>query len=472
MHFTKNLLKSIPHLMSNRAGSVEEKTEKPKEYPNHVFHVNDLYYLINEYERNLLKPYRDANRILISFLNNFSDSQYPQIRKLRAFSHIFETSSLHHREPKFNIPSTERSDGKYSIKETCVLDIDFCRLVNFVATPLDGQTKPVSLPKLLIVAPLSGHFATLLRGTVVSLLPHFDVTISCWKNVRSVPKSKGDFDLSSYVNYIIRFCHHMQESVHVMGVCQPAVPLLAATSIMSETKDPFIPKSNILIAGPIDTRVNPTAVNKLALSHDLDWFSDNFISTVPMNFTGAMRRVYPGYLQLFNFMAMNPKNHLSAHRQMFNALCFGDEQSAYKRRSFYREYKTVMDLTESFFLQTTSKVFQRHLLPKGQLTVDGEKINLNAVDKTNFLCIEGELDDICGIGQTKAALGLLKSLPNSRKNYLLAKGVGHYGAFNGSKFTNKIVPEIVSFVDKTEKESTSASAVSRKKGKVIKLPQK
>jgi poly(3-hydroxybutyrate) depolymerase len=306
---------------------------------------------------------------------------------------------------------------------------------------------------MLLVAPLSGHFATLLRGTVTSLLPHFDIFITSWKNARNVPLALGDFDLNSYVDYIISFCKTLNAKTHIMAICQPTVPVMIANVIMEENKEPFSPLSTILVAGPIDARINPTAVNTLASQHSIEWFNQRFISVVPLNYPGYLRHVYPGYLQLFNFMAMNPQNHLSAHQQMFADIIAGNEKDAHKRRTFYKEYKTVMDLTASFFLQTTEAVFQKFQLPLGNFQHHGQNINLKTIKNTHILAIEGEKDDICGIGQTKAALELTQSLPSSKKQYFLLKDAGHYGVFNGKKFNDLILPQLLSFTKNAEKNT-------------------
>ncbi|HET7316380.1 MAG TPA: polyhydroxyalkanoate depolymerase, partial [Sphingomicrobium sp.] len=298
--------------------------------------------------------------------------------------------------------------------------------------------------------PMSGHYATLLRGTVERLLPKFDVYITDWRDAKMVPVSEGSFDLDDYVDYLIEFLELIgtktRERPHLLAVCQPAVPAFAATALMNADKNRWRPKTLTMMGGPIDTREAPTAVNTLATQRPFAWFEHNVIATVPMIYPGAGRKVYPGFLQLAGFMTMNLGSHLVSHWEMFKHLVVGDEESAEATRRFYDEYRSVADMTAEFYLQTVDVVFQRHLLPKGKLTHRGRKVDPKAITDTALLAIEGERDDISGIGQTKAALDLAAKLPQSKKRYFFAENVGHYGIFNGRKWREKIAPVVEEWI--------------------------
>ncbi|MBL0769863.1 polyhydroxyalkanoate depolymerase [Sphingopyxis sp. DHUNG17] len=301
-------------------------------------------------------------------------------------------------------------------------------------------------PKLLIVAPMSGHYATLLRGTVERMLPGHDVWITDWRDARNVPLEDGHFDLDDYIDYIIGWLEHIGPGAHMLAVCQPSVPSYAAAAIMAAAKHKCRPRTLTMMGGPIDTRKAPTAVNQHATTRPYAWFQENVIATVPAYYPGAGRRVYPGFLQLAGFMSMNLGNHMTSHWEMFKHLVDGDDESADKTKEFYDEYRAVCDMTAEFYLQTVDAVFQRHLLPKGELLHRGKPVDLNAIEDIALLAIEGERDDISGIGQTKAALTLAKSLPAAKKKYLMAKGVGHYGIFNGRKWREEIAPVVEAWI--------------------------
>src|SRR5262245_22953025 len=301
-------------------------------------------------------------------------------------------------------------------------------------------------PRLLIVAPMSGHYATLLRGTVQAFLPNHDVYITDWSDARMVPLSEGRFDLDDYIDYIISMLHFLQGDVHVIGVCQPSVPVLAAVSVMETRNDPYVPLSMPLMVGPTDTRSHPTAVNRLAEDRGIDWFRRNVITKVPFPNPGFMRDVYPGFLQLHGFMSMNLDRHIEAHRNLFQHLVSGDGDSAQKHREFYDEYLAVMDLAAEFYLQTVETVFIRHALPKGEMMHRDRKVDPAKIRRVALLTVEGEHDDISGVGQTEAAHGLCVNIPPARKAHWLQPGVGHYGVFNGSRFRAEIVPRISDFV--------------------------
>lgn len=300
--------------------------------------------------------------------------------------------------------------------------------------------------RVLMVAPLSGHFATLLRGTVEAFLPDHDVYITDWANARDVPMMAPDFDLDDYIDHVIDYIRLLGPDVHVMAVCQPAVPVLAAAALMSAMNDPAAPASITLIGGPIDTREAPTEVNAFAKRHSLDWFRRNVIHRVPFGNAGFMRRVYPGFVQLAGFMAMNLERHVEAHWDMFLHLVEGDGESLSSKREFYREYKAVMDMPAEYYLQTIATVFQDHLLPRGLMMSRDRPVDCAAITRTALLTVEGERDDISGIGQTRAAHGLCRNLPDRRRQHIEQPGVGHYGLFNGSRFRNELAPRIKSFM--------------------------
>jgi poly(3-hydroxybutyrate) depolymerase len=299
---------------------------------------------------------------------------------------------------------------------------------------------------MLIVAPMSGHFATLLRGTVEAFLPNHDVYITEWRNARSVPLTEGRFDLDDYIDYLVSILHFLGGETHIVAVCQPSVPVLAAVSLMEADGDPYVPTSMLLMGGPIDTRVNPTAVNKLAEVRGVDWFRHHVITKVPFPHPGFMRDVYPGFLQLNGFVSMNLDRHIDAHKKLFLHLVAGDGDSAQKHKEFYDEYLAVMDLAAEFYLQTVDTVFVRHALPKGEMTHRGRPIDPSQIRRVALMTIEGEHDDISGVGQTEAAHRLCVNIPGDRKAHWLQPGVGHYGVFNGSRFRAEIAPRMADFI--------------------------
>jgi poly(3-hydroxybutyrate) depolymerase len=301
-------------------------------------------------------------------------------------------------------------------------------------------------PKVLIVAPLSGHYATLLRGTVEAFLPNHDVYITDWADARMVPLSAGSFALDDYIDYLIGIFHRFRGDCHVVAVCQPAVPVLAAIARMEAEDDPYVPHSMTLMGGPIDTRKNPTAVNKVAEERGIDWFRTHVIAKVPFPHPGFGREVYPGFLQLSGFISMNLERHLDAHRALFTDLIKGDGDSVTKHEEFYDEYLAVMDLAAEYYLQTVESVFVRHDLPNGTMQHRGKPVDLTAIRRVALLTIEGENDDISGVGQTEAAHALCANIPAAMKSHYLQTGVGHYGVFNGSRFRAEIQPRIADFM--------------------------
>ena len=356
---------------------------------------------------------------------------------------VFAHASAPHGKPEFNLPTT-RIDGKnVAVVETVEARKPFGQLRHFTR-----PDAPAGQPKLLIVAPMSGHYATLLRGTVERLLPGHDIWITDWRDARLVPLSEGEFHLDDYIDYLIGWLEHIGPATHVLAVCQPAVPAFAAACLMSADKNPARPKSLTMMGGPIDTREAPTAVNTVATQRPYSWFEQNVIATVPFYYPGNGRKVYPGFLQLTGFMAMNWGNHLVSHWQMFRHLVEGDQESAESTKAFYDEYRSVCDMTAEFYLDTIKVVFQRHLLPKGEMMHYDRKVDPGAITDVPLLAIEGERDDISGVGQTKAALKITPNLPDGDKEYLLAKKVGHYGIFNGRRWRNEIAPVFEAFVAK------------------------
>ncbi len=364
-------------------------------------------------------------------------------RSMAAGFELFERSTRRYGKPEFGITSIDIDGEKTAVEEIVAWQRPFCRLLHFAKVK---KSIAKSQPTLLLIAPMSGHYSTLLRGTVETMLVDHDVYITDWTDARQVPLSQGPFDLDDYIDYIIEMLHELGPDTHVMAVCQPSVPVMAAVAMMSEDKDPCAPASMTLMGGPIDTRINPTAVNDLAMKKGTDWFARNVIVKVPFPQPGMMRSVYPGFLQLTGFMSMNLDRHLSAHRDLFNHLVDGDGDSAEKHRDFYDEYMSVMDLTAEYYLQTIETVFVQHALPLGTMTYRGRKINTAAIEKTALLTIEGERDDISGVGQTEAAHKLCPNIPKARKQHYLQPGIGHYGVFNGRRFNAEIAPRITRFI--------------------------
>jgi poly(3-hydroxybutyrate) depolymerase len=358
---------------------------------------------------------------------------------------VFAHASTPRGKPQFGLNSTQIDGGTVKVEEEVVLRKPFGQLKRFRREGIEGS------PRLLIVAPMSGHYATLLRGTVERMLPGHDVYITDWRDAKMVPLSDGSFDLDDYVDYIIDYLRHIGPGTHMLAVCQPSVPCYAAAAVMAENDDPARPATLTMMGGPIDTREAPTAVNTLATKRPHAWFQQNVIATVPFTYPGAARQVYPGFLQLAGFMSMNLGNHVVSHWEMFKHLVAGDGESAEATKDFYAEYMSVCDMTAEFYLQTVDVVFQRHLLPKGELQHRGRLVKPSAIKDIGILAIEGEKDDISGIGQTKAALTLATELPDALKKYHMAESVGHYGIFNGSKWRDRIAPVVEEWIKTHER---------------------
>ncbi len=361
---------------------------------------------------------------------------------------VFAHAVAPYGKPAWNIETVEADGEIHAVEEATVLNKPFGDLKRFRHEGLADDA-----PRMLIVAPMSGHFATLLRGTVERMMENYEVYVTDWADARGVPLHEGHFDLDDYIDYVIEYLEHIgpdedKGGAHVMAVCQPSVPVFAATAIMNGHDHPCSPKTLTMMGGPIDTRESPTTVNDLAMDRPIEWFGQNVIATVPMQYRGAGRRVYPGFMQLASFMSMNLGNHMLSHYEMYKHLTAGDDASAQATKDFYEEYRSVCDMTAEFYLQTVEEVFQTHSIPNGTFTHRGEVVDLGKLDTTALLAIEGERDDISGLGQTKAALKLTPGLPEKKKRYYLAEGAGHYGIFNGSKWRDKIAPVVEDFVAK------------------------
>jgi poly(3-hydroxybutyrate) depolymerase len=376
-------------------------------------------------------------------------------KNISAGAAMFERMTRRYGKPTFGLNEILLDGVAYPVLQDIVWARPFCNLLRFVRP---GFPNGANQPKLLIVAPMSGHYATLLRGTVEAFLPHFDVTITDWADARMVPMALGPFDLDDYIVYLRQILAHLGPGVHTIGVCQPSVPLLAAAALMEADGDPAAPASMTLMGGPVDTRRSPTQVNKLAEKRGVEWFRRNCLHTVPFPYPGFGREVYPGFLQLSGFMAMNIDRHVTAHLDMFKHLVAGDEDPVDKHREFYDEYLAVMDLAAEYYMQTVETVFVRHALPKGEMTHHGQPVDLKAIRNGGLLTVEGEKDDISGVGQTYAAIELCANIPEPRKQYYLAKGVGHYGVFNGSRFRKEIAPRIREFIAGIEASAEPAKA--------------
>ncbi|WP_168603395.1 polyhydroxyalkanoate depolymerase [Novosphingobium sp. SG707] len=350
---------------------------------------------------------------------------------------VFSHAAMPRGKPNFDIETVTVDGVSHGVTEAIVQHRPFGNLLRFSH---DGL--PADAPKLLIVAPMSGHYATLLRGTVARMMERAVVYITDWADAKMVPMEAGRFDLDDYIDYLIGYLEFIGPNTHMLAVCQPSVPAYAATAIMGANKHPCRPLTLTMMGGPVDTREAPTSVNDVAVTRPLSWFEHHVIAQVPLHYPGAGRKVYPGFLQLAGFISMNLHSHMMSHWQMFKHLVEGDGDSADATKGFYEEYRSVCDMTSDFYLQTIEHVFQKHSLPKGEFVHRGKPIDLGAITDTALLAVEGERDDISGIGQTRAALTLAHNLPEANKRYLLAESVGHYGIFNGSKWRGRIAPVV------------------------------
>jgi poly(3-hydroxybutyrate) depolymerase len=397
----------------------------------------------------------DATRLYFKNpLNPFAHTTFG--KSLAAGAEIYERAVRRYAKPEWRIASTLVSGERVPVEIKTIWQRPFCRLLHFERQFEHPPRHPH--PKVVLIAPMSGHYATLLRGTVEAFMPQHDVYITEWVDARMVPLSEGRFDLDDYIDYVISILHRLGGDCHVIAVCQPSVPVLAAIARMEAEDDPYVPHSMTLMGGPIDTRVKPTAVNRLAEERGIDWFRRHVIAKVPFPHPGFMREVYPGFLQLTGFISMNLDRHVDAHWQMFQHLVDGDGDSAQKHREFYDEYLAVMDLTAEFYLQTVDTVFVKHALPNGRMVHRGKPVQPEKIRRVAMLTVEGEHDDISGVGQTEAAQKLCINIPANRKAHYLQLSVGHYGVFNGSRFRAEIAPRIADFIRTTEQAGRKPKA--------------
>ncbi len=397
-----------------------------------------MIYQLYQAQADLLQSFRQFARFGASFarLIGANPMTPSMLHHLRAGWSIFAETGLTHHRPSFQINEVALGNQVVGVTEEAADDTPFGTLLHFRKDAVAVQ------PRVLVVAPMSGHFATLLRHTVQVMLPEHDMYITDWKNARDIPLSAGCFGLDDFIAHIIRFLEVIGPGAHVVAVCQPAVATLAAVALMAEAANPAQPRSMTLMAGPIDTRANPTKVNELAESRSIAWFEKNLIGTVPWGFPGSGRRVYPGFLQLAAFISMNLDRHVTAHLAQFRNLVGGDAASAEAHRQFYDEYGAVMDLPAEFYLETVQRVFQEHDLPQGRLTWRGQTVRPEAIRRTGLLTVEGERDDICAIGQTMAALDLCSGIRVNLKQNYLQTGVGHYGVFAGKRWAREVYPRV------------------------------
>lgn len=380
-----------------------------------------------------------------SSLNPIADSWLA--RTTAAALDIFEHAARRYPKPAWRIEQTTIRGRQAAVTPEVVAHKDFCDLVHFRRDEAVVRAAGAEAdPKILIVAPLSGHFATLLRGTIEAMLPSHDVYVTDWLDARHVPVHYGRFDLNDYIDYLIEFLQLIGPRAHSMAVCQPGPALLAAAAVMSEDGDPARPATMIIMGSPIDTRRSPTTPNLLAQERSREWFERNMIFTVPAPYSGMLRRVYPGFVQLYSFLSMNSDRHINAHYDYFEHLLVGDGDSADKHRLFYDEYLSVMDMTEEFYLQTIHEVFQEHSLARGTFNHRGRLVRPEAIADIALMTVEGERDDISGIGQTQAAHDLCVSIPANMQFDYVQAGVGHYGVFNGSRWRTEIQPKIAEFI--------------------------
>src|SRR6202167_3427174 len=393
-----------------------------------------MLYLAYQLQTDIMEPIRSwagkaVNSGGVPLLSN-----HPAMRNLTAVYELIARAGLTHTRPPFGIGSVIVGNREVEVREEAALTTPFGTLLHFKKDIASAQ------PRVLMVAPLSGHFATLLRATVRTMLPDHDVYITDWHNARDVPLTAGRFGVDEYTDHIIKFLETMGQGSHILAVCQPCVAVLAAAAVMAQAGHPAQPRSMTLMAGPIDTRVNPTKVNELANSKPIRWFEQNLIATVPIRFPGAFRRVYPGFVQLAAFMSMNIERHIKAHKELYENLAAGEIEKAEATKAFYDEYFAVLDLAAEFYLETVRLVFQEHALPLGQIKWQGSPVEPRAIRRTMLLTVEGERDDICAVGQTLAAHDLCSGLRPYLKRHHMQTGGGHYGVSSGRRWTGQIYP--------------------------------
>ena len=392
-----------------------------------------MLYSLYEAQHTALAPFRLMAELSRGWFGHpFSPwAHLPMSRRVAASSDLFLRLTGRYEKPEWNIREAEIE---------LALDKPFCKLIHF-------RQKEAKQHKVLVVAPLSGHHATLVRGTVLALLKEHDVWVTDWVDARMVPLNEGPFHLADYVDYVREWIRVLSPDLHVISVCQPTVPVLAAVSLQAARKE-VTPRSMVMMGGPIDARRSPTAVNNLAQKKPFSWFEQNLIHRVPPKYPGYMRRVYPGFLQHLGFVAMNPDRHLSAHWDYYNHLLEGDGESAQAHRRFYDEYNAVLDMPAEYYLDTVKTVFQDFALPKGRMYVREELVRPQAIRDTALLTVEGELDDISGNGQTEAAHALCLNIPRDKREHFLAPKVGHYGIFAGRRWREVIYPRVRDFIQK------------------------
>ncbi len=422
-----------------------------------------MFYQMYEFNHAAVAPMRAyADAMRLTFRNPINPlSHTPFGRAMGAGFELFERTTRRYGKPAFGLDETKLDSGTVSVHEKIVWSRPFCNLIHFERS-LPANHKPD--PKILVVAPMSGHYATLLRGTVETLLPNAEVYVTDWTDARMVPVTDGKFDLDDYIDYVISMLHALGPDTHIMAVCQPAVPVLAAVALMEEDGDAFAPSTMTLMGGPIDTRISPTRVNELAQAKPIEWFEDNVTMQVPWPLPGFSRQVYPGFLQLSGFMTMNLDRHMIAQKDFYQNLVKNDGDSAERHRDFYDEYLAVMDMTAEFYLQTVDTVFIKHSLPKGEMMYRGRKIDTTAIRSVALLTVEGENDDISGAGQTEAAQTICPNIPDDMRHHYVQPDVGHYGVFNGSRFRAEIAPRILDFT----KAHAQANRTKKSAPKVIK----
>jgi poly(3-hydroxybutyrate) depolymerase len=403
-----------------------------------------MLYKLYQAQSDLLAPAREGAALWLRFLDEVPLARTNiGVRLAAAGADLFSSAVITHQRRPFGIEAVQIQNRSVAVRENVVSSTPFGDLLHFEKDTLTPQ------PKVLVVAPMSGHFATLLRPTVQTMLADCDVYITDWRNARDVPLSAGRFGFDEYVDNLIGFLEALGPASHMLAICQPAVPALVATSVMAANKNPATPRSLTLMAGPIDTRESPTRVNVMAKRQSIEEYERKAISTVPSRYAGAGRRVYPGFYQLASFMAMNADRHINAQLAQFRRLFAEDIEGAAAHRRFYDEYFAVADLPAEFYLETVARVFQEHSLPRGEMNWHGQKVDPAAIRRTALLAVEGERDDICGVGQTMAALDLCRGIPATRKSYHLQTGAGHYGVFSGRAWANSIYPKVRAMIEET-----------------------
>jgi poly(3-hydroxybutyrate) depolymerase len=412
--------------------------------------ADPLLYQAYEMTRAALRPYRGAAQATRQMLQAPSNpfAMMPGNRAIAAACEVFEGVTKHYGKPDFGIADVNVDGAALPVMVTEVnaLEMPFGNLLHFVRDPKGLPKAQKNAPKVLIVAPMSGHYATLLRGTVRAMLRNHDVYITDWNDAREVPLSQGRFDLDDYIEYLMTFIKQLGPDLHVMAVCQPGPAAIAATALLAEANDPAQPATLTLMGSPVDARKSPTVPNDLATSRELHWFEENVVYNVPLIYPGAMRRVYPGFLQLTGFMTMNMDRHIDAHMKLYDNLVTGDGDSVEQHKRFYDEYLSVMDMTAEFYIDTIERIFQTYDLADGKFMWRGQLVKTDLIKNTALMTVEGENDDISGIGQTQAAHDICSGLPDDMKADWVQPGVGHYGVFNGRRWREEIQPRVSEFI--------------------------